>query len=458
MKTSMAEANQTLAIHSAFGESVLATLGPTLFIIAGLLTCAPLEAQSLNILHTFAHNTLGYNPMSGLIFGASGELYGTVPFGGANGLGLAYELAPPDSPSEMWTELVVHSFSTKNGDGSPAAALLLGPNGPLYGVTSYNNIVNDNGTVFEIKSPSGTRSHWRENVLHAFTGTSGEGAGPNASLIFGSQHSLYGTTYSGGSSSPQALGTVFKLTPPASDGGPWSEQIVHSFPGYSGDGANPVGPLTLGSGGVLYGATAAGAISNYGAIFQLTPPVAQHGTWVEKLLYSFTGLNGDGYAPNAGVTLGPNGVLYGTTRYGGQYTTLDCTDGRGCGTVFQLTPPAVGGGAWTETILHTFEGFASGDGSQPNSSLVLGPNGVLYGTTRTGGGVGTAPGYGTIFEMVPPPSPGGSWSENVLYSFTGGNDGNTPNAVTLGTDGNLYGTTISGGTHKVGVVFQFVLQ
>jgi uncharacterized repeat protein (TIGR03803 family) len=94
------------------------------------------------------------------------------------------------------------------------------------------------------------------------------------------------------------------------------------------------------------------------------------------------------------------------------------------------------------------------DGSQPNSTPVLGPGGVLYGTTLDGG----IHDMGTIFEMVPPSAPGGSWTEVILYAFTGGADNAFPNAVTLGPDGNLYGTTQSSSASNQGTVFQFVLK
>ena len=155
------------------------------------------------------------------------------------------------------------------------------------------------------------------------------------------------------------------------------------------------------------------------------------------------------------MVLGPDGVLYGTAM--GANGGRGCDDG--CGSVFQLTPPTTQGGVWTEAILHDFTGTPTGDGNEPYSAPVLGPGGVLYGATLGGG----SPGYGTIFEMLPPSSPGGSWTEVILHSFAGGADGTFPISVTLGPDGNLYGTTNQGGApkdgiHNQGTVFQLVLQ
>jgi hypothetical protein len=144
-------------------------------------------------------------------------------------------------------------------------------------------------------------------------------------------------------------------------------------------------------------------------LFELAPPAAPGGNWSEILLHSFTGAP-DGDTPNAGVIIGQNGALYGTAEYGGEGTTQFCQS-KGCGVVFQLTPPAEKTGPWTETILHTFTGLYGNppDGSQPNSALVPGPNGVFYGTTLVGGSTSTgSQGNGTIFEMVPPSLPGGT--------------------------------------------------
>jgi hypothetical protein len=277
--------------------------------IAFVAPSLPANGQTLNVLYSFAHDKLGYSPFSGVTVGPRGEIYGTLPLGGASGFGAAYQLLPPASPGGPWVEQVLHSFSSQNGDGQVLAGLLLGPSGQLYGVTSYNNTPNGDGTAFELKPPSGTRTHWSEAVLHAFTGTNGDGAGPQASLVFGPHKSLYGTTYSGGAApGDTANGTVFHLTPPSAAGGTWTETVLFSFGLYLGDAVNPVGALAIGSKEELYGATGGGL----GAVFELAPPAAPGGNWSEIILHSFTGAP-DGNAPNAGVTIGQNGALYGTT-------------------------------------------------------------------------------------------------------------------------------------------------
>jgi uncharacterized repeat protein (TIGR03803 family) len=160
-------------------------------------------------------------------------------------------------------------------------------------------------------------------------------------------------------------------------------------------------------------------------------------------------------------------VLYGTTLSGGSGPFPDCYFDTeiGCGTVFQLTPPATPGGAWTESVIYNFAG-GIGEGAYPYASLVLGKNGVLYGTTSYGGtsASGSAcpsdanPGCGTVFQLTPPATPGGAWTETILHGFTGQDgDGAVPyGGLTLSPSGTLYGTTAAGGTAGGGTVFSIV--
>jgi hypothetical protein len=165
----------------------------------------------------------------------------------------------------------------------------------------------------------------------------------------------------------------------------------------------------VGPGGVLYGTTQSGGTgfcptadglgSPCGTVFQLTPPAASGGTWTYSVIYNFAGTNGDGEAPAAGVAVGKNGALYGTTQFGGSATSA-CPPSYsvlpGCGTLYELTPPAAAGGAWTEKVLHSFSD-ADGDGSMPLAALAMSSTGVLYGTTSAGGTAGK----GTVFALVP---------------------------------------------------------
>jgi len=199
---------------------------------------------------------------------------------------------------------------------------------------------------------------------------------------------------------------------------------LYSFTGGS-DGANPSAGVIFGPGGVLFGTTPYGGTQGYGTVFELSGPAK---TRTHTVLYSFQG-GSDGVNPGAALTSGAGGVLYGTTFAGGS---------SGNGTVFQLTPPATSGGAWTETVIYSFQG--NPDGSGPLGGLVRFANGALYGTTF-GGGAAAA---GTVFVLVPPAAGGGAWAETTIYSFKGGQDGSGPESGVTASKGKLYGTTCCG--------------
>ncbi|HXM11037.1 MAG TPA: choice-of-anchor tandem repeat GloVer-containing protein [Terriglobales bacterium] len=165
------------------------------------------------------------------------------------------------------------------------------------------------------------------------------------------------------------------------------------------------------------------------------------------VLYNFQGyVDDDGSEPNASLTSNGVGNLYGTTQYGGQ----------GYGIVFELSPNGKEG--WKETILHTFTGGS--DGAVPTSSnLIFDSAGNLYGTTESddigSGGPCANAGCGVVFELSPA---GGNWTETVLYTFCqqiGCTDGSNPiNGLIFDTKGNLYGTTLTGGSGSGGTVFE----
>ena len=212
-------------------------------------------------------------------------------------------------------------------------------------------------------------------------------------------------------------------------GSAWAatEEVLYSFKGGT-DGVNPSTDLVADRQGNLYGATTEGGQYGWGTVFQLTPPSAPGGVWTESVLYSFQA-GDDGAGPYAGLIMDQAGNLYGTTLGGGP--DLD-------GTVFQLTPSA--GSVWTETVIHRFTGL---DGEYPVSRLIFDSAGNLYGTTVFGGQFSN----GTIFQLTPV---GGAWTETVLYSFTGRDDGLDPEAgLILDRRGALYGTTMAGTVFKL---------
>lgn len=169
--------------------------------------------------------------------------------------------------------------------------------------------------------------------------------------------------------------------------------------------------------------------------------------WYEQVLYSFQGYP-DGAYPVGRIVFDKHRNLYGATSEGG---SPNCAGPGGCGTVYELSPPAKNGDPWTETVIWIFKGRAYGDGATPGGGLIMDAAGNLYGTTAYDGTgqcrlIGGLVGCGTVYEMSPPSQPGGAWTETVLYSFQGGNDGYAPDGdLVFDKAGNLYGATLFGG-------------
>jgi hypothetical protein len=208
--------------------------------------------------------------------------------------------------------------------------------------------------------------------------------------------------------------------------------------------------------GNLYGATtdggsdSCGGIAQCGTVYQLQPPSQKGGSWTESVLYVFQGLSfGDGMTPAGGIILDTAGNLFGTTAYGGAGHCLLLGGDVGCGTVYELTPPTQKADAWTETVIYSFQG--GNDGFVPTGNLIFDAAGNLYGATYYGGGFGVCDqgiyaNCGTIFELSPPKTKGGAWTEKVLYSFKSGTDGANPNgSLAFDSKGAMYGTTFFGG-------------
>jgi uncharacterized repeat protein (TIGR03803 family) len=212
---------------------------------------------------------------------------------------------------------------------------------------------------------------------------------------------------------------------------------VYSFSGGL-DGRDPATHLTFDSAGNLYGTTAAGGEFDFGAIFKLTP---SGDSWVQTVIYSFTAGN-DGMDPHAGVTIGPDGNLYGTAVAGGNAGSCE---GNGCGTVYQLSP---NGDQWFLTTIHNFKGGK--DGAGPGSRVVFDAAGNLFGSTPRGGTFD----MGTVFMMTP--GANGTWTKKTLHNFSGGKDGATGSMgdLLLDASGNIYGVTEQGGANGAGTVYK----
>jgi uncharacterized repeat protein (TIGR03803 family) len=201
---------------------------------------------------------------------------------------------------------------------------------------------------------------------------------------------LYGTTmHGGGGGCGAGCGTVYELQPTgvgiwAPHETAWRERILHSFGEALGDGAFPgVGQLAIDGRGNVYGTADTGGSGRGGIVFNLTRTGATPGgVWVYAILHDFS-QDENGYEPSGGVILDAAGNLYGTTINGGSPLC-------GCGVVYRLAPQP--DGTWQYTVLHTFIGS---DGAEPDANLTIGPDGNLYGTTATGG----SGGGGVVFQI-----------------------------------------------------------
>src|SRR5208337_3301802 len=216
--------------------------------------------------------------------------------------------------------------------GYPVAGLIFDTDGALYGTTqsyeSYGRSTINAGTVFKLTPPAAGKTQWTLSVLYTFPTHSSDGASPSGRLIFDTHGALYGTTQRGGSSSS---GTVFKLTPPTSGTGPWTETRLFEFAPPFG---KPNAGLIFDSHGALYGT---GMGTGFGEVFKLTRPTSGNGPWTETTLFQYPLNYNDKGALNGDLTFDSRGALYGTFT---------------AGPIFKLTPPASGNGPWTETVLY----------------------------------------------------------------------------------------------------------
>ncbi len=225
-------------------------------------------------------------------------------------------------------------------------------------------------------------------------------------------------------------------------------QVIYNFSGEFA-GANPQNGLTVDRGENLYGVTVSGGLqdcallSECGVVFELSR--RSFSGWVLSGGYAFHGY--DGACPAGEVAIGADGAVYGTTEFGGPGQQASCAEGEGYGVVYRVRRPTNVTGQWTETVLHAFTGGA--DGRNPTGPVVFDAEGNLYLTTTVGG----INNNGVVAEFTPGQ---GDWTENVLYSFTGGSDGGYPiGGVTFDHTGNIYGTA---GSSQGSQVFQLTLS
>jgi uncharacterized repeat protein (TIGR03803 family) len=333
---------------------------------------------------------------------------------------------------QAYVEEVLYSFGGSPDGATPLNVdMHLDGEGNLYGTTAYGGLSCSDiesggcGTVFEIDK------NGIETVLYRFVGSPSDGSAPPGGLLRDAFGNIYGMTGLGGPSCQEAhkaCGVVFKLD------SSFKETVMHSFSGLADGGLPPAGVI-MDSQGNFYGTLEIGGAYGSGAAFKLD------NNNNATLLHSFAGAPNDGADPVSMLVQDGLGNLYGVTQIGGN----GICSGYSCGTIFKIDANG------KETVFYNFTG-ANGDGAEPYGGLALDGQGNLYGTTTSGGDLGCSPPYGcgTVFKFDK------NGKETLLYKFKGAInlDGSEPYGNLMrDPQGNLYGTTFSGGD-GCGTVFK----
>ena len=275
------------------------------------------------------------------------------------------------------------------------------------------------------------------SVIHSFTG-GGDGYQPYAGVAIDQGGNLYGTTAEYTAEPP--AGTVFQMK---YKNGAWTLKTLKTFNIVGGGPLLPEGRVVFGPGGALYGVTFYGGGGfctelGCGSVYLLQPQGNICSTFEcpwNVSQYSFLGPphNDDGFEPSlVDPVFDAAGNMYGTTTEGGEYS----------GNVFMLVRS---NGQWTSTSIHNFTGT---DGMYPQSGVTLDAQGNIYGTAWMGGPNGN----GSVYKLT---NTGGSWTEETLYGFPNSTDGQYPvGGLVFDHQGNLYGSTESGGANGGGTVFE----
>jgi hypothetical protein len=411
------------------------TLAATFTVL--LLACASLAGQTVTPIYSF--NSDLFSPAGPLVFDSAGNAFGTMKSGGAYGYGGIFELSPPAVAGGSWTMSIIHSFDYGEYNTASPNQLAIDAAGNLYGTTMYSpdeGCLPEGicGLVFKLSPPPQAGDAWGFRRMHEFAGGTTDGAKPDFGVVLIGGN-VYGTSTSAGA---YGSGAVYEIVQSA---GNFTENIIYNFGVYALDGVNPVG-LTRDADGNLYGVTTSGGQGDDsgGIVYKLSPPASGSGLWTETVLYilnsttvgsepveapvfdvdgglwitTSVGATGSGLAgtlirlrrPEPGSsqwqatviynfemnTDGPiNGGLLDQARtvYG-----INAGLGVNCGSIFQVTQSSVTG-AWTYSTPYNFTD--SSVGCNPEVPLSMHPSGQIFGLANDGG----ANGYGTAFQFIP---------------------------------------------------------
>lgn len=374
-----------------------------------------------------------------LILSRDGYLYGTTFTGGDFGYGTVFRISPDG------VETVIHSFGRGSDDGANPKGLIQGSDGDFYGTTTNGGIQNCVRATVQIAGPPGKyidstgcgvlykiNARGEVAILHYFSGGT-DGQQPIPTLVEVGNGEFYGATDTGGIVNNLCDVDGCGLIFRVTTGG--QKTTVHPFGAISADGFRPIG-LTLGTDGILYGTTAVGGAQSQGTVFT----VSAEGTYT--ILHAFGSLGSGAAAyPYGSLVEGSDGNFYGASRYGG-IGRFDLCE-LGCGTLYRISPTGA------ETMVYAFSETANGafpNGAVPEGSLIAGSDGNLYGLTSYGGA-----GWGVIFKSTL------TGVESAIYQFNRPPPntfvGPIPSGLVRSLNGNLYGIA-PGGDFAEGVVYR----
>jgi hypothetical protein len=433
------------------------------------LFCAALAVASVpgglaaspkfSVLYTFQGGTDGGNPYTETIVpGPNGSLYGSDRVG-TTGSAAVFQLSPPADGSTPWNYTLLQSFTGDQNGGRPNG-LMAGPAGSLIGETinGGNTACGAGcGLIFQLSPPTNGQTLWPETILYAFTGGA-DGEYPRDGLVADGQGNLFGTTVSSGlcGADDAGCGTVFELSPPVMGQTAWTLTTLYTFADDK-SGFYPAGKLLPDQSGGFFGITWGGGkdgrqcnsgYSGCGTVYHLTPPGKKMQAWKKTTIYRF-GAYPDGQTPFTTLNLDAAGNLYGMAMNGGLHTHCHQMAPGGCGTLFELSPPSGGKGAWTYSVPWEFTGGV--DGRQPTAAGLL-PFKGGYLTTTAGNEVND---FGSI-DLFTPGTSGQPWTEQTLFTFANDANGENPSSYLLENDGVFYGMTRYGSSlAPYGTVFSF---
>ena len=438
-------------LNKARGGTLLTTLA------AASALSAPAAASSLAIIYNANTDQTSNGSLGTPLPVSYGQVAGVLSTGGPENHGELFVLTP--GKKGTYTKTVVYDFALANADTDgivPSNNLVADKAGNVW-ITVNNNGPNGQGTLGEMVKPATKGGAWTYRTVFAMPATfvHDNGGGGYYDMLFDPKGNLYGVV--AGGITGGADGAIWELKAADLASGTGAPKILYTFPGT--DNSNPSG-LVRDKQGNFYGFEPTGGASGNGALWEVSPPATHGGAWTRQNIHSFCsdvdqwGGCIDGNAPQGSPAIDKNGVLYGATyEGGGDYSCMALCSSNGL--VFSMQPP-VSGGTGTYTVLHTLQDYNSAGSPSadwwihaPTDGVILSKTGQVLTATFTGGA--GYPDAAPIIEgaviSVDPTSGADSIVSNAFAP--GGQSDCGPGPVTPNTElrldskGRIYGSTLT---------------